>query len=142
MINAIKKEYRLNRRTMTAKQSLNDARTSIAFATLEDCHLVRLNVVPDDSPDLSWLDQLDDKMGRGFERQAVYQRERANDFGCWGIVGQYRVMTDPRWFEVDSVWGFIDNDWQNSGYDIDIKRATMDALRTALKNRCPQCRKQ
>lgn len=80
---------------------------------------VRLLLRADDDPS-SALD------GDFTERQLKELRERANRDGVCGICGQYWDGAD--WVDVDSVWGFIGNDWHNSGYDVDIMRATLDAL--------------
>ena len=69
---------------------------------------VRLVLKPDDEPSHA-LD------GDFSERVLAELTERANRDGA-------------EWVEVDSCWGFIGDDWRDSGYDIDIMRATLDAL--------------
>ena len=66
-------------------------------------------------------------------------REHAERDGCWGIVGQYRsieggfgasgsgVRQWTSWVDTDAVFGFVGDDWRNSGYDLDIMESAMDA---------------
>lgn len=60
------------------------------------------------------------------ERIVQEERDRANRDGVWGVRGEY--WDGHEWVEVDSCWGFIGDDWRDSGYDVDIMRATLDAL--------------
>lgn len=46
----------------------------------------KVEIVPDDDPDLSWLDQTDDQMGDGFE-QSARERIAAYNNGEWSMVG-------------------------------------------------------
>lgn len=125
-----------------AKQALKAAKTELLFDRLQDLELVRFEVRPDDDADLSWLDQTDAEMGRGFERLAKHERSRAHALdGCWGIVGLYRMHPSDDWIQADSCWGFIGRDWLGSGYDIDIKAECVKQLGNSLKARCVVCRK-
>lgn len=101
----------------------------------------------------------------GGERAIVAQgkayKARIEQEGVWGIVGEYRLSVpdagerftvycgacdrgEPcadHWPEsADSCWGFVGTDYESSGYDLDIMGATIDALREALRDRCPMCR--
>jgi len=124
-----------------AEQALHAAKTELLFHSLEQVGMVKLDVRDDYDADLSWLDQTDDQMGGGFERQAKEQKQRAHDYGCYGIVGMYRINESDDWDEADSVWGFIDDDWKDSGYDIDVMATTIDALKNRLRSRCKDCRR-
>lgn len=96
--------------------------------------------VPDCDPDLSWLDQTDEQMGRGFEAQAKAERERAERDGCWGIAAYVRISPNEEWEQVDSVWGFIGNDCLgSSGYESEILKAGLDRLALLDSNKCPTC---
>ena len=90
------------------------------FEVLETLGVVRLQVVPDDCPDFSYLDQDEFSDIRDKEYQ------RANNYGVWGIVGEV-LIDDDDWEHVDSCFGFIDDDWKGSGYDTDIMSACIEA---------------
>ena len=83
---------------------------------------VRLHIVADDDFDLS----CDCEDAHCEERQL----ERAERDGVWGIVGEYRVRDE--WEQADSCWGFVGEDWRDSGYDTDIMDETMRAFNKAL----------
>lgn len=55
------------------------------------------------------------------------EQDRANRDGMTGIVGQY--LTNGKWIHADSVWGFIGDDWKDSGYDLDIMSETINQFR-------------
>ena len=57
-----------------------------------------------------------------------------NRQGVWGIVGEY--FDGEVWQHADSCFGFVGDDWKNSGYDTDIMQATLDAARDASVCRC------
>ena len=106
--------------------SLRAARCNLQWAILDDCGLVRLQWVPDESPDLSWAGEKD--------------LEIAERDGVWGLVGEYCIEPQTRkWKQGDSVWGFIGQN--DGGYGHGIKQGTIDALREGLNARCPRCRK-
>jgi hypothetical protein len=46
---------------------------------------VKLNWIADENPDLSWLDQTDDEMGEGFEKQSVGRKESYGQ--TWEMLG-------------------------------------------------------
>jgi hypothetical protein len=101
--------------------------------------------MPDNDLDLSFLDQdlyQDTREGRA---NAKAIREAAERDGGFGVVGEFRL--DPEdddedaWQNGDAVWGHVGyEDAKTSPYIPDIKATTIDALRTALKSRCPLCR--
>jgi hypothetical protein len=82
---------------------------------------VRLRIVPDDCPDLSWADE--------------GTLELANHNGMWGIVGEY--FDGEAWQVAGSCWGFIGSDWKDSGVDTDIMQEALEALRNL--RRCEHC---
>jgi hypothetical protein len=129
MRNATLRRYRALRATgLSARHSLSSARTLEAWERLEDAGLVRLDVRPDDSYD--WDD--------------AEERERFGNDGAWGLVGEYRLSEDDKWEHGDSCWGFVGyrdvTSPTENAYVPDIMSETVDALRVALKSRCPVCR--
>jgi len=102
---------------------------------------VRLRVVPDE------MCSLEDLEGDCFNPKAnpdipasKLQRDREefiaklNQEGVWGIIGEY--FDGEVWQHADSCFGFVGDDWKNSGYDTDIMRATLDAATDARVCRC------
>jgi hypothetical protein len=116
------------------------------FEKLEDKGLVRLNTVPDDSA------EMDDLKGDTYNREAnpdiqesrmareekEFEEKVARD-GVWGVVGEYRVSEDEEYEHADSCFGFVGDDWKDSGYDTDIMAATIAALKGAVETACPHC---
>jgi len=97
---------------------------------------VRLRVVLDETC------SLDDLEGDCFNPKANpdipasrLQRDReqfiakVNQEGVWGIIGEY--FDGETWQHADSCFGFVGDDWKNSGYDTDIMRATLDKAKAA-----------
>lgn len=81
---------------------------------------VRLRLVPHDSA------CLDDLLGDGLsERERKAQTERCNHAGVWGLIGEY--WDGAEWQHADSCYGFVGDDWSDSGYDTDIMSATLGA---------------
>lgn len=131
---AVRREYdRLRRVGFAASYALTAARTQHQWQRLEDAGLARLLVIPDDHPDLSWLNDAPPHYRRAATR-------RVEQDGVWGIVGQYRHAPDGEWRPVDSCFGFVGDDYRDSGYDTDIKHATITAFKDAMRSRCPNCR--
>lgn len=99
---------------------------------------VRLRTVADDTYD---VDQL---LGESFCPKAspdidpaLLKEQRAKVVrsidieGVWGIVGEFRCDKCGAWMTADSVWGFIGDAWEGSGYDDDVKDATIKAWKEA-----------
>jgi len=114
----------------------------------QEAGLVELAIEPDE-----WI-SFEDLTGDTYNREAnpdipearmareeAAERERIDREGVWGIVGRYRVSPDALWKVADSICGFIGNDFEGSGYDVDVKSETLDRLTDALRGRCPRCRK-
>lgn len=106
---------------------------------------VRLRLVPDETC------SFEDLEGDYFNPEANpdipasrLQRDRkdfianVNREGVWGIIGEY--FDGEQWQHADSCFGFVGDDWKNTGYDTDIMRATLDAARDARI--CPCCGRQ
>ena len=98
---------------------------------------VRLLIVADDYYDDSYIDTWDisDKKKEKAKKEL---REKINHEGVWGIHGQYRTCAcnycdNPcHWEDVDSVSGFVGDEWYDSGYDTDVMQNTLDAFNEYL----------
>ena len=60
--------------------------------------------------------------------------EKVNREGVWGIIGEY--FDGEAWQHADSCFGFVGDDWKNSGYDTDIMRTTLNESKDARICRC------
>lgn len=121
----VRAEYkRLRRKGWTASDAMHAAEVNAAFEEAEAEGLVAFEVIPDESADLSFLDQdcMEDV------REAEYSR--ADSCGTWGIVATVNGKT------VDSVWGFIGDDWKDSGYDTDVKAAALRVIEPTPSHWC------
>jgi len=67
------------------------------------------------------------------ERAALIDRIERD--GVWGVIGEY--FDGEAWQHGDSCWGFVGEDWKDSGYDTDIMDATLAAMKAATV--CPTC---
>jgi hypothetical protein len=67
---------------------------------------IRVNIVPDPEPDLSWLDQTDEQMGEGFEAWAAEKKAEyaAGDAWLVGVTVEVK-LDDGTAHESDGVWG-------------------------------------
>jgi hypothetical protein len=108
----------------------------------EDRGPVRLRVIPDE------VSSMDDLMGDMFdpsvnddispsrlelERRAF--EERVSRDGVCGVQAEY--WNGEEWVSTDAVWGFVGDEWQESGYDLDLMRSAMDELKSVRL--CPCC---
>jgi hypothetical protein len=76
-------------------------------------------VEPDDDYDFSHLDDRECNT----EEQANEERARISRLGTWGVIVEVRNPLsgeDGPWEHIDSCWGFVGDDWQDSGYDTDF----------------------
>ena len=96
-----------------AHAALRNAGIRHRWEDMQARSVVALRVVPDDSPDLSWADEK--------------TLERAGRDGVWGLVAEYHCPRCYSWVVADSVWGFIGEDWRDSGYDTDLMASAMEA---------------
>lgn len=148
------REYRrLRALGWRAKWAFSAARDRVAFDALggevveycdnpkrapdDDDPQLRVRIVPDNDADM------DNLMGDTFNPKANpdipkarMDRERAEFVarverdGVYGIVGE--VWDGERWEHVDSCWGFVGDDWKDSGYLEDCMSATVDAYNAQL----------
>jgi hypothetical protein len=119
-----------------ASHALHNARTRIAWDMAsgvtvsgnDDDHVghVRLRIEWDDSPyDDSYIETWHDLTESQRDKIKADLWSRIERNGVVGVIGEYWNGTE--WVHADSCWGFIGDDWQNSGYDTDIMAATLDA---------------
>ena len=52
--------------------------------------------------------------------------DRIDNDGVWGYVAEFWAGDD--WEQIDSIWGFVGNDFETSGYAPDMMRAALDEL--------------
>lgn len=106
-----------------------------------ECESERLvfATLPDEGGDLSWLDQTDEQMGRGFQASAKRERERADRDGCWGLVAYIRVSPDHKWEEADSLWGFIGDDVLEPYAFEQVAAEALAKLEDLMSSVCPTC---
>ena len=141
--NIVKREYaRLRAAGWHAKQALFQAKTLDEFKTMEHQGLVRLRIVADEDVCMEDLkgDCYDPRVNSDVPRAKLEREERefeqrVSDLGVWGVIGEYFDGED--WQRADSCFGFVGDDWKDSGYDADIMRATMDEAHKV--ERCPTC---
>lgn len=121
--------WRLRKIGFRPVEALNAAKSNIRFDELEYEGLVSFEVLPDESADWDNLvgDCYDPKVNSDIdpvilESQEQAEMDRANWGGIWGIVT--KVGSEP----IDSVWGFIADDWKDSGCDSDAKQSAIDFL--------------
>lgn len=110
----------------TARDSLHHARLAAAWSKRDgDNGDVRVRFEPDQD---CFADV----------RDAEY--ERANRDGVWIAITEYVDAETGEWMEADSCGGFIGDDWKDSGYDDDMKRAALRARLESLKRWRDMCR--
>ena len=138
----LREYHRLRVKGWQALTAFDAAKTRVAWHQSDMQGLVRLRVVPDECSDMDNLkgDCFNPKVNADIPASRLEREERAFEdrvdrLGVWGIVGEY--FDGEEWQHADSVWGFVGEDWQDSGYDIDVMRMTLDAL-TTLEH-CPNC---
>lgn len=92
---------------------------------------VRLRIVGDDCVDLGNLfgdtfnpDVNTDIPASRLERERSAEIERVNRDGVWGVIGEF--FDGEEWQHADSCFGFIGEDWKDSGYDTDIMRSALE----------------
>lgn len=120
------------------KEAKRDAMIRAAWETAEESGLVRLRVEPDDVCDLDNLlgDCFDptanpDIKPERLEREKQHEIDRIDRDGVWGVIGEYKSSVCPtcgrggEWEQADSCWGFVGEDWKDSGYDLDIMAETL-----------------
>ena len=103
---------------------------------------VRLRIEPDDSMNIEDLegDTFNPKVNSDIprarlEREQKEFREKVNRDGVWGVIGEY--WDGEEWQHADSCFGFVGDQWKDSGYDIHIMSSTLEQA-SKIKT-CPTC---
>lgn len=121
----VRDEYRrLRGLGFTAQWALHDAVANVRFDELHGRGFVRIRALPDH---LHTTDRdIDDLAGtHATPHQLRELRRRVETDGIFGIISEHRCSCCKSWIVADSVWGFIGDDWKDSGYDADLKRAAL-----------------
>jgi len=140
-------------RGFQAQWALSNARTRLEWSKHEVAEYssgeavdprrgnVRLRLVPDEATSVEDLegDCFSPKANPNvpasrLERDREEFIAKVSREGVWGIVGEY--FDGEVWQHADSCFGFVGDDWKDSGYDTDIMRATLNAARDARVCRC------
>ena len=133
----ILREYRrLRAKGWNGSQALRDARVNVAWDDANSEELVMLRSEPDDMyepPTYSDLRPSDRAKYEKADREA-YERD-----GVWVWQSFYRVSEDGEWIQADSVGGCI-GDFDDSGYDIDLKANALAELDEAIDPLVPIAR--
>ena len=107
---------RLRAMHWTAREALRAAKIRARFEALEHEGRVRLDVLEDEEPY--------DHGDMGDEKAT---NERIERLGLYGIQTSVACACCGAWNVVDAVWGFIGQDWRDSGYDTDLMDSAIDA---------------
>jgi len=62
------------------------------------------------------------------KKQLKAEQRRVKRWGVWGYVAFGKCRCCDSWKQLDSIWGFIGNDFIGSGYDDDLMQACLDHL--------------
>lgn len=121
----ISPEYRrLRKAGWTASMAFRAASTLEAFVELLKQELVKIEVDPDDY-DASYIDTWTDKSESYRERARKEVQRRLEQDGAWSVSVWARASTEDDFELVDSVGGFLGDDWMDSGYDVDLREAAI-----------------
>jgi hypothetical protein len=113
-----KQEYtRLRKAGWTAHTALRAAKIRTRFAALEHAGIVRFDVLEDSEP------YMHGDVGDESETNARIERD-----GLYGIQVSTGCEACGSWNAVDAVWGFIGNDWRDSGYDVDLMESAIESV--------------
>lgn len=132
----------INRGTRFAAAAWDRAKTQAGFDDLESAGLARIQQVPDD------LQSEDDLFGDTFNpevnpevkphimaREKQHELDRVNRDGVWGYVAE--VWDGREWQHVDSIFGFIGDDFHGSDADTDLMQACINYF--ASRPTCSEC---
>jgi len=118
----IKAEYfRLRHEGWAASCAWRAAKVKDAWEDAEAEGLVRLGADPDEC---TYIEDLDPD---GTPEQRAETMRRANRDGVWVFYTEY---LDPvhGWVVADSIGGVLGDDFEDSGYDTDLRENALDAL--------------
>lgn len=130
-----------------ARQALSNAKTHEAWDELDgeivnefvsdEPGTVRLKIVAEQEIyDDSFIDTWDDSLTTvGYtqmtkEQYRSWLHDKIERDGVWGMIGEF--WNGQEWEHADSCFGFIGEEWRNSGYDSDIMQAAIDAYNATL----------
>lgn len=121
----VKREYlRLRRRGWRAVDAIRAARIHERWRELEGDR-VKIDLLPE-------IDAYDyDLVESEKDRKAIAARIESE--GYWIAVAYIRLHDDDEWEEVESIGGFIGDDFDDSGYDVDLKLTALEALDAAYQ---------
>lgn len=127
----IKAEYfRLRALGWYATQAFDAAKVNDAWEDAEAEGLVRVRAEPEECIPI-------EDFAPEFENSEEENRWYAhvNNVGIWVFFTEY---LDPihGWTLADSIGGVIGDDWEDSGYDVDLKRNALDALESVDPKLC------
>ncbi len=132
-MNPIEYEYRrLRRKYWPASEAWRAAKVTAAFDAAEYEGLVKVEAVPEfdvyDEGEMFDPKVNPDISPKRLAREQKELHERIERDGVWILVSYFRTDPEQEWIEVDSVGGFIGEDFEDSGYDVDLKSAAVEAL--------------
>lgn len=116
---------RLREKNWHAHAACRAAKAKEAFEVFASAGLARLRVESDD------MRCAEDLMPDGSAKEQKEYLERAARLGIYGIIIEARNPLsgdDGPWEHIASCWGFIGDDWEDSGYDTDFYLAVVDWL--------------
>ena len=121
--------YITSTRNITDPVALNTVKAYLALSDKQ----VRIRVEADNEMCDFGDTFSNDVNGDGTEETAERLKEeerkeiaRANRDGVWGYIAEY--FDGKTWNEAWSCWGFVGNDFEGSGYDIDALNMLIDAV--------------
>lgn len=111
-----------------APQAYYFAKVKALWDVYEPLGVIQFRVVPDE---LEYDDSYIDTWGFS-KRAAKYQKEKLwkkiEQEGVWRILTEIRCPYCLSWTHVDSIGGFIGEDYNDSGYDWEVKAAAVEAV--------------
>lgn len=127
-----KREYkRLRRNNWPAKEALRAARIRDRFTDLEAEDCVRIVCEPEcELYDDSYL-ECQGLTPRQIEHVRKELWERIERTGYWMYASEYRDECGV-WQSVDAIGSFIGDDFKDSGYDIELMKAAIDAYEESV----------
>ena len=106
-------EYRrIRAKHWNARAALRAAKIKVRFRLRDD---VRIRHVEDPEPYMF-----------GDAEDEAATRRLIERHGVWGLVAERRCPCCDSWSHVDSCWGFLGNDLEDNGTDIELMQAAME----------------
>lgn len=129
-----RREYtRLRAKGWPASEALRAARVRDVFTDLEAADLVRLRFESETEPyDMSFIDTWSDMRLCDRERTKADLIERIDRHGLYYVVAEARATEDDRWEECDSIGGIVGDDFEDSGYDTDLRQSAIDCYHNLI----------